>query len=326
MVFKAFSIACISSCLLLASFGVASAKAENDTVTAADYFALVNGTTITKQDFQMAFQAGARKRFYHGKIPEKELQSFKQEISDTLIGRLLLVEEAKKRGIKPDQKMLAHQLEQYRSRYSQRPDWEQHKDTIIEGLTVALKEESLLQQLEKAMRDVPDVTAEQVQAFYQQRQDLFTTPEQTRISLILLKVAPSSGADVWDAAREEAEHLVKRLNKGSSFAEMARIHSGDPSAAKGGDMGFLHRGMLAPQAEEIIKNLPVGSVSEPVMLLRGVAIFKLEERQIAKLNAFDEVKDRAESLLKRELGQQAWASLLDRLKQKADIKIDMAGL
>jgi parvulin-like peptidyl-prolyl isomerase len=303
----------------------AVAKAE-DTAAKVDYFAIVDGEHISKQEFRMAYQAGMRKRFYHGKIPQAQLDSFKQEVSDTLIERVLLIQEAKRRKIQFDPSEVKSQLNDYEARYSKRPNWETHKEAILEGLTAALQEENTLTQLRRSVQNVPEPSDKAVKAFYEKRKDLFTTPEQSKVSLILLSVAPSSTADVWQAAYDEANQLVKRLKKGSDFAEMARIHSGDPSASKGGDMGFLHQGMLAPQAEKVITKMSVGDVSEPVMLLRGVAIFRLDEKQEAKLNSFAQVKERAVQLLKREQAKQAWSDLLRNLKAQADIKVDMAGL
>lgn len=311
--------------VLLLPWHVAVAKADEPSGK-VEYFALVDGEKISKQDYRMAYQAGARKRFYHGEIPKEQLDKFKQEVSDTLIERVLLVQEARRRSISHDPASVKEQLAVYEARYSKRADWAQHRDAILKGLTAALQEEDMLVQLERSIRNVAEPDEKALREFYKKREDLFTTPEQSKISLILLKVMPSSTGDVWQAAHEEATQLVKRLRKGSNFAEMARIHSGDPSASNGGDMGFLHQGMLAPQAEKEIARLSVGEISEPVMLLRGVAIFRLDAKQKAKLNAFSDVKERAAQLVKREQGKKAWSDLLRNLKNKAEIKIDMAGL
>lgn len=292
----------------------------------ADYFAIIDGETISKREFDMAFQAGMRKRFYHGKVPEEQLKAFREDVKNTLVDRVLMLQEAKRRGIKPDSAIVKDQLAKYEARYAARPDWKKYREDILAGLRVALEEEDILRLLQQHVKQIPSPEAKDVEQFYKKNPQFFTTPKRARVSLILLKVAPSSGADVWDAAREEATQLLGRLRKGADFTEMARIHSGDPSATKGGDMGFLHEGMLSSQAELVIEGLQVGEVSEPLMMLQGVAIFRLDEREQDKLNAFADVAERAGQLLKRELEIKAWRDLLVQLRERASIKINTAGL
>ena len=77
--------------------------------------------------------------------------------------------------------------------------------------------------------------------YYDANQDLFTEPARNRVSLILVGVEPSASAATWKAAREEAARVRQRLDEGTAFDELARMHSSDITAAAGGDMGFLHQ-------------------------------------------------------------------------------------
>lgn len=309
--------------LTVQSLSAAEAKQVSAT---PDYFATVDGETISTKEFQSAFQAGIRKRFYHGKIPEEQLRAFRQEVSQALIDRVLLVQEAKRQNIQPDADSVDKQLAEYEKRYQNRPFWNEHKADVVEGLRAALEEESMLQVLEQKTRDVPLPSDEQAKAFYERNHDLFTTPEKMRVSVILLKVSPASPAAVWEAAHEEANDLIKRLRKGADFSELARIHSGDETASKGGDMGFIHKGMLAKPAQAALDTLSPGELSEPVMLLRGVGIFRLHEKQEPTLNSYESVADRAKKLLQRENSKYAWSDLLEQLRSKAEIEINTAAL
>lgn len=316
--------------VLLLNFAVVNAADAKPSAvehpTAQSVFAEVNGEEISIQEFQSAFQAGMRKRFYHGKIPKEELQAFRKEVTQKLIDRVLLVEEARRLNIKVDDKKIAKQLAEYEKRYSGKTFWKENKEQVLPGLKKALEGENLISVFMKQTKDVALPTEEQAEVFYQKNPALFTTPEKMRVSLILLKVSPASPAGVWEAAKQEADDILKRLNKGADFAELARIHSGDPSAIKGGDMGFVHQGMLAEPAEKALDKLTVGQVSEAVMSLRGIAIFRLDEKQEATLNGFENVTERARKLLQRENSQTAWAELLEKLRANAKITINSAVL
>lgn len=327
--YKRKYLACTTWALLCFSAVSQAVPAAEKLTTAAkkvEYFAVVGDQTILMSEFESAYQAGLRKRFYHGKVPQEQLQAFRKEVSQTLIDRALLVQEAKRVGVRPDAAAVKAQLAQYEARYSQQQHWRQNKDVILPGLTAALEEESLLQRFEERVRKVALPNDVAVREYYKKHPELFTTPEQIRLSLILLKVDPASTSDVWQAAREEAGILLKRLRGGADFAAMARIHSADASASAGGDMGYLHKGMLAGPAQQVIDQLQIGAVSEPVSLLTGIALFRLEERRQAKLNKFDDVAERARQLLVRELSDHAWQQAVKRLRDTTKVTINSAAL
>ena len=120
----------------------------------------------------------------------------------------------------------------------------------------------------------------------------------------------------------EGAAIAKRLRGGADFSELARLHSGDGSAQKGGDMGYLHRGMLPDAAQVAVDKLKPRQISDAVALLEGVAVFRLDERKPAKLNPLPAVRERAEDLLERDLGDQSWKDFVAKLRRSAQVKID----
>lgn len=316
-----------TSLVFVLGFVGAAAAAETKSVAENDdYYATVGEQRITMQEYRTALQAGMRKRFYHGKISEPKVKAFRDEIGQTLIDRVLLLGEAKRRGIRPDDAALAQQMKEYEARFSHQAAWRDHGEELRRGLREALAEEDVLRRLERQVREGPALSAADIKAYYERHPDLFTTPEAFRVSLIMLKVDPSSPPKVWDAAHDEARGLIEKLRRGSDFAQLARIHSGDESAAEGGDMGFLHKGMLAEPAQQAIDRLAPGEISEPVLMLQGVAIFRLEARRPHELNAFDSVRDRARLLLERERGERAWQRLVEGLRQDIKVTVNTAAV
>ncbi len=82
--------------------------------------------------------------------------------------------------------------------------------------------------------------------------------------------------------------------------------------------------MLAPEAQRIVDGLSPGEVSEPVRLLQGYAIFRVNERVPPQLNDFARSEMRARQLLNRERKAQAWRRLLADLREKTPITINEA--
>jgi len=62
----------------------------------------------------------------------------------------------------------------------------------------------------------------------------------------------------------EAQDLIKKLQEGKSFEDLARSFSKCPSSARGGDLGEFGRGRMVPTFEEAAFALEVGQVSGPV--------------------------------------------------------------
>jgi parvulin-like peptidyl-prolyl isomerase len=161
-----------------------------------------------------------------------------------------------------------------------------------------------------------------VRDYYQKNPDKFTTPERVHVSLILLQVDPSSPSAVWQGALEEGVAIVEKLREGTDFATLAALHSGDASAENGGDLGYIHKGMLAPEAQQAIDGLKPGELADPVRVLQGVAILRLEGRTEARLNPFAQVQERAGELLTRDNADSAWDSLATTLRQQTPVTID----
>lgn len=309
--------------LLIATTPAPSADGPKASIEpGGEIFAVVGDVVIRGEEFERAFHQAARQKFYHRKAPQGEVDSLRREVGDRLIHRVLLLAEAKRRGLQPDQAMIDKTIAEYDQRYAQSAQWRERRETLLPGLRRQLAEQSLLERIERDARSGPGATDAQAKAYYDAHPAQFTEPAKSRISAILLKVDPSSPQLAWDKAREEAERIVGRLRAGADFAEMARLHSGDSSAANGGDLGYLHGGMLQEGMQKVVDDLKPGQISAPVLVLEGVAVVKLVGREPARRHAFADVKSRAAALWEREQADARWSALLERLRAAVSIRVD----
>ena len=308
--------------LLLALLFVGSTPYLQAATKGETVFAEVNGQEIGWAEFNSAVHMAARQRFFHRGAAEGKLDALRVEVARGMIDRILLLEEARRRGISVDSAALDKGYDQALARFR---GVQLSAENRLE-LRHQVEDRLLLGALEQEVKSVPDPTDAEVRSFYERHLDKFTTPAQGRVSVILLNVAPSSSTEVWQAAHDEAAKLYAKLQNGADFAELASIHSADSSADRGGDLGFVHRGMLSAQAQEIVDGLDIGEVSEPVALLQGVALFRLTERKPAEVNPFERVAQRAASLLKRERSEKAWEDLVQALRAKAKIVVHEGAL
>lgn len=286
-------------------------------------FATVGGTVITQDEYNAAFSTAARGKFYHGKAPEGGVAQLQREVGDQLVTRVLLLREARRRGLQPDQDEVRKTLEGYEQRYAASEQWKITREQVLPGLTRNLEETSLLEQLEKAVRSAVVPKPGQVAAYYAAHPDKFTEPEQMHLKVILLKADASSPKDVWEKAEQDAQEIISQLRDGADFAELARQRSGDAeSVQQGGDLGYRHSGMLPDEVVAALDGLKPGDLSAPVRVLQGYVVFRLIDRKAARLISFDASKERAQQLLQREQSDAAWKALALRLKKKTPAKID----
>ncbi len=310
--------------LLLCVISPAGITKDDDSATLdSNTFAIINGEQISTASFLSTLNSGMRQRFYHGNIPATQLAEFRKEVATTMVNNLLLIQEAKKRNITPDSKHIEQQLANYEKRYAERAEWQARREKLLPQLRSELENRSIQQRINEALKKVAEPNEAAVRKYYEENPDKFTTPQRNKVSLILLKVDPSSPASVWDNAREEAEQLIARIKGGESFAKLAKIHSADTeSAAAGGDMGYLHAGMLAEEAEAELKTLKEGEISKVITTLQGAVIIKLEEVIPATLNEFATVSERASALLQREMSDTQYKSAIFKLREQASIQLN----
>jgi parvulin-like peptidyl-prolyl isomerase len=290
--------------------------------TPAGPFAVVGDVVISGDEYRRALAVATRRKYYHAKPPEDEVERFQREVGDDVINRVLLLAEARRRGVQPDREKIKATLAGYEKQYQGSANWAANRERMLAAVAPQLEMDSLLERLEKIVKAVPEPSEETARAYYERHKALFIEPEQVKLSVIVLRVDPASPAAAWAGARQEAAAIHKKLVAGADFAELARLHSGDRSASRGGAMDYTHRGMLPEPVHAVVDALSIGAIAEPVKLLEGFAILRLDGRKTAQQRTFEEVRGRAGDLWQREEAQARWAKLIADLRQATPIRVD----
>lgn len=122
-------------------------------------------------------------------------------------------------------------------------------------------------------------TKKEVEAFYKVYKD--SLPRQYNcvlLSHIQIPIVPDTM--IVDSVRKVAETLIDSLNLGINFELLAKNHSQDSSAAKGGDLGYFKRGFLDPTFERALDKLKNGQyASTPVKTNQGWHIARVLGRK-----------------------------------------------
>ncbi len=174
------------------------------------------------------------------------------------------------------------------------------------------------------VRDQVEVTREDLQSFYNQRQEQYRMEESVDVRHILIKT-PEAGPDGKvdekgvAEAQAKAEGILQQLRKGAKFEEMARKHSEDPGSAEEGGLykDIKKDGRLVAEFEQAAFALEPGKISDLVKTSYGFHILRVDKRQKAGLRTLDEVKDTIDPQVRSEKASKALENLSSKLERDA---------
>ena len=177
-------------------------------------------------------------------------------------------------------------------------EYEKHKDRYIQPPQMQV--DYLALSLD-ALAAQAVVTAEAEQAFYDDNTSRFTQPGSRTASHILINVTGDAEEAEVAKALEKAQGLVNQGRDGGDFASLAREYSDDPgSAGRGGDLGIIRPGTMAPEFEAAVFELNPGEISNPVRTDYGWHVIMLTELRKSVVSPVAEVRSEIRSLLARE--------------------------
>jgi peptidyl-prolyl cis-trans isomerase SurA len=141
---------------------------------------------------------------------------------------------------------------------------------------------------------------------------------QTHARHILVKTNEAVSQD--DARRRLLDLRERMARGGADFAELARLHSEDATAARGGDLGWLYPGDTVPDFERAMDSLQPGEISPPVQSPFGWHLIQVLERRKADMSA-DRVRLRARQVLRERKSDEAYQEWLRQLRDQTYVEL-----
>lgn len=116
---------------------------------------------------------------------------------------------------------------------------------------------------------------EDIDVYYAENMDNYRQPEKAAISFVKIPIEPTQ-TDREDIALD-ISYIRDQLNSGEEFEKLANTFSDGPTAAAGGDAGFVRADQRDPAIMMAARSLEAGAVSGPVWTEDGVYLIKLME-------------------------------------------------
>lgn len=303
---------------------------DQQTATFADstVVALINGKAIHTSDLDLAVKQFLIRL---GKNPEffvkqpKDTVVYKEALN-WLISLHLLAEEADKNKIVVDANKLELTFNNFKRSFASEQkflDFLTANNLSIENFKTKLQGELKVQALldQKITSKMEEITDQEALEFYNKNSDKFRQTEQIHARHILIKVIDSNDPQKVAVAENKARWILDKIKKGGNFEALARQYSEDPSAFKGGDLGFFARGDMIKEFEDVAFALDVNETSNVVRTPLGFHIIKLNEKKSSQTIPFADVESQIKAQLKQERSNTIFENYVNDLKAKAKIKI-----
>ncbi len=164
--------------------------------------------------------------------------------------------------------------------------------------------------IKKNILDFLTVSEEEVKQYYSDNLHKFIPQPKVRASQILLRT------------EADAKQVLKRLQEGENFVELAKQYSIDlPRALEGGSLGIITKGQNMTELGYTVFTLNEGEISPIVKTRFGWHILRADEIIKQKYTPFEEVKDKIKVIVQQEKEAKAYDAMTRKLEKDADIKI-----
>jgi parvulin-like peptidyl-prolyl isomerase len=291
--------------------------------------AVVDDEVITQSELdQLLFPVYDQYRtlFKRGQFIAK-MSEARQALLNQLIEDKLVYAEAKRKGVRVTQEEIEARVRDFRARFGN--DGEFGKILADQGLTLSkLKtryEEQIairkLHQYEVRSRII--VTPKEIEEYYRSHLEEFSQAEKIKVkSISIRKSEQAVEAGLPDEkARAELERILSLAYQGTDFSELAKTYSEDVKAFEGGELGYITRGELVDEIDQVLFSLKTEDISPILETELGYHLFKVEERIESQVKRLEEVRETVHEILFRKKAEERFLEWVSELKKNAYISI-----
>jgi parvulin-like peptidyl-prolyl isomerase len=243
---------------------------------------------------------------------ETGLGTLRRVCLDQVIERKILVQEARRSGIKVSPEELNQAIFDVETDYPGKGFGEKLglKGMTFEEWKVRLEEKLLAEKVIRNSFHSPEkIDEKEALQYYEDHRSSFQIDQKVRARQIVV------------ADGEEAIQILKRLKKGETFEKVAKEKSLGPEKVEGGDLGYFSPGEKPTEFNHVF-SMEVGAVSEVIKSPYGYHIFKLEEKIEPRQVPFGEAKLGILQALGQKKGEENYQKWFKGLKGKAKVKIN----
>jgi len=234
----------------------------------------------------------------------------RQELLAKLIEDRLILQEARRSGLKADEARVKARVEDIKSKYPSEAVFQQ---TLLEqGLVQSDLEEKISEQMlmyeviNKQVKSRVTVDPQEITSYFEEDKKLFKLPEQRSVEYIVTR------------EEDKAAKFYAALKDAKGFGEAAAAAGVTP-----GTLQLFKNGQFKKNIEDVVFSLKTGEFSYPLKAENEFYVFRVTGVVEPRRQKLDEVREEIRDILFTRKFQEGLASWLDKLKAKAYIKINV---
>ncbi len=253
-------------------------------------------------------------------LTQEQLRHFEKAAQKSLVRNALLRKAAEEIFIDNLSSKVEAKLKEYRDAFSSEEDFLaalKKQNFTIEELKQQITDSIRIQELIRQRLPAPAPPSEEaLRSFFQENKETMDQPEMVRVQHISVLVSKDATAEDRQSKRQALEALRQRVILGEDFSKLAREISKEKDD---GDLGWIKRGYLGKEFDEVAFKLKPGQVSELFTTDRGYHFILVRDKKEARKAEFERVKPQIEKFLIQEAQLDSIDKLVEQLEKEEKI-------
>ena len=166
-------------------------------------------------------------------------------------------------------------------------------------------------------RSQSEISPERIEEFYVKNKLRFYQEEALHLRQVILTPMASEGLV---PLRQTAKKVIKELDNGANFGDIARKYSQDEMSRKGGDWGWIKRKDIRKELSDIAFGLEKSQYSQAIEVGGTIFILYAEDKREEMIQPVAQVRDIIENVLVGEIARETQEKWLNDLRNDAYVR------
>lgn len=297
-----------------------------------DIVAVVNGTKITKSDFEKtALKVGKEYEMIFGEeIWTSEVEGgktfkeeFDTEILNVMVSQEIVYQEAGKQDITVTDEEVANEISSYMQLIENVDEYNKFMEESgidEEFLKDHFKKTLIYDKYRNKIMSETQTTEIELKEHYKAHINEYKK-EEIKASHILITTLNDMGEPLSEeeTAKKElkAADILSKIKQGGDFEALAKEYSDDKASAKnGGDLGYFAKGVMVPEFEKVAFELEKNQVSDVIKSSFGYHIIKVYDKR-EETSTYEEEKENILGSIRYEI----YDKKMEEMKKASKIEI-----
>jgi len=290
--------------------------------------AIVHDSIVTYEDvFELSSQTeDVLRRQYAGQpeLFDAKMREADKENLDKLLANELILHEFQTAGYNLPESIIDDAVqERIHAQFGDRAT--ATKTLLARGITYEkfrqqVRERFIIQAMrEKYISSGIIISPHKVETYYLAHRNDYKVEDEVKLRMIVLDRSSDTDTNAPDT-KELAKEILRKLDEGASFAEMAKIYSQGSQRAQGGDWDWVERSVLRKELAEVAFSLKPGQRSGVIETPSAYYLMLVEDTKTAHCKPLIDVRDQIEHTLVLDEQKRLEKQWIDRLRKKTFVR------